>query len=76
LKERAIDFSNQGIARTHLIMLPAKPKAIFLGYFTLTNKILLIPRGAVSKSVEKRISKFGLLDTDTDSYSVNADLKM
>ncbi|MDR2162814.1 MAG: N-acetyltransferase [Clostridiales Family XIII bacterium] len=70
LKERAIDFSNRGIARTHLVMLRTVDTPILLGYFTLTNKILSIPCGAISKGIEKRLSRFGPLDENTDSYSV------
>lgn len=70
LKERAIDFSNRGIARTHLVMQPTDGAPLLLGYFTLTNKILTVPRNAISKSVEKRLARFGPLDNDSNSYSV------
>ncbi|MDR0854100.1 MAG: N-acetyltransferase [Clostridiales Family XIII bacterium] len=70
LKERAIDFSNRGVARTHLVIHPVQNKPQLLGYYTLTNKVLEVPRSAISKNVEKRLARFGLLDENTDTYSV------
>ncbi|MDR0876404.1 MAG: N-acetyltransferase [Clostridiales Family XIII bacterium] len=70
LKERAIDFSNRGVARTHLVTQPTDDALLLLGYYTITNKVLEVPRKAISKSVEKRLARFGLLDENTDTYSV------
>jgi hypothetical protein len=70
LKESAIDFSNRGVARTHLVIHPAQNKPQLLGYYTLTNKVLEVPCSTISKSIEKRLSRFGLLDKTTDTYSI------
>jgi hypothetical protein len=45
-----------------------------LGYFALTNKVLGIPRRYVSKTVEKRLSRFGVVDESTDSYAISMPL--
>jgi len=70
LKERAIDFSNQGIARTHLIMRESPSGLELLGYYALTNKVLTISPEGLSKSTKKRIERFGVLDAVTNIYHV------
>lgn len=74
LKNDAIDFSNRGIARTHLVVARCNSRPVLLGYFTLANKVLLVPRGAMSNTVEKRVSRFGPLNKSTDTYSIPAPL--
>jgi hypothetical protein len=70
IKSTAIGFSNQGIARTHLVMAEVDGSQALLGYFTLANKVLAVPREYLSKTVEKRLSKYGVLDETTGCYTV------
>lgn len=53
LKNSSIDFSNQGIAATHLIFILRENRASLVGYFTLVNKTLPIPKEQLSKTLEK-----------------------
>jgi hypothetical protein len=62
LRNNAIDFSNRGIARTHLVTGKIDDKDAILGYFTLANKILTISSNNLSKSMAKKIERFGLFD--------------
>jgi hypothetical protein len=70
LIENAIKFSNQGIAKTHLILRKTDDGVELLGYYSLANKVLSIPSEPLSKSLRKRIDRFGILDISSDSYNV------
>ena len=70
LKERSIDFSNKGIARTHLLVRGSGADLELLGYYTLSNKIAAIPNSSISNTTRKRLERFGVLDTKTDCYNV------
>lgn len=41
---KAIEFARQGIAQTQLVVTSYKDKPVLVGYFTLSNKVLEIPR--------------------------------
>ena len=62
LNDKAIEFSKQGIAATHLVFTSHKNKPVLIGYFTLANKFIFIPQKLFSKSkaLKKRIAKFGI----------------
>ncbi len=62
VSKRAVDFSLQGIAQTHLVYRLEEGMAHLVGFFTLTNKVLTIREGEVSKSLFKRFRRFGLYD--------------
>ena len=70
LKERSIDFSDKGIARTHLLVRGTGKDIEILGYYTLSNKIAVIPNGSISNTTRKRLERFGVLDAKTDSFNV------
>ena len=70
IKVRAIDFSKRGIARTHLVTCEISGEKVLLGYFTLTNKVLQVPLQYISKTISNKLSRFGLLDVKTKSYSL------
>jgi hypothetical protein len=70
LKKRAIDFSNKGIARTHLVLRETTDGFALLGYYALTNKILTISPDKISNSIKQRIERYGILDKITSIYSI------
>lgn len=74
LKTRAIDFSKQGIAATHLVFASYKEKPVIVGYFTLANKVLVIPSKQVSKTLSKRLLKFALKSENTKQYTLSCPL--
>ena len=60
LHERAIEFSKQGIAATHLIFTSYKNTPVLIGYFTLANKQIYISNSRLSNNFRKRVKKFGI----------------
>jgi hypothetical protein len=70
IKNDAIDFSNRGITQTHLVMGNADGAEVLLGYFALTNKVLPISPEHVSKSLLKKVSRFGIPDENTGIYNI------
>lgn len=74
LKIKAIEFAKQGIARTYLIFAPHNEKPVLVGYFTLAAKFFIISKDALSKSMRKKIIKFGQYDPDTERYIISAPL--
>jgi hypothetical protein len=59
LNDKAIEFSKQRIAATHLVFTSYKDKPVLIGYFTLANKFIFIPKKHLSNTLKKRIAKFG-----------------
>jgi hypothetical protein len=70
LKARALDFSARGIAQTHLVIGDVNGEAALLGYFTLTNKILMLSSDDLSKSMLRKVQLFGVHDEETGIYSI------
>lgn len=64
IRYKAIVFSQQGIARTHLIYWCNRADGWgetkeLVGYYTLASKSIVVHKNAVSKSIWKKVSKFG-----------------
>lgn len=74
LKDRAIEFSRQRIAATHLVFASYMDKHVLIGYFTLANKFIFIPQRLFNKSktLRKRIAKFGA--RQENGYSLSTPL--
>lgn len=75
LKEKAILFSRQGLSKTHLVFAPHKGRMILVGYFTLASKCFVVKKNSkISKSLLKRIAKFGRYYDEANQYIVSAPL--
>lgn len=77
LKNKAVSFSMQGWARTHLVFASYKSEWVLVGYFALSNKYITISSkvfGTKSNSLRKRIAKFATFDNDLKSYILSAPL--
>lgn len=75
LKHTAIEFANQGIASTYLIMASYQNKYVLVGYFSLANKIFCIDRDSFpNQTWRRRIAKFGQYDTTIKRYTLSAPL--
>ena len=59
LKHKAIAFAKQNVSQTHLVMAPHNNKMVIAGYFALANKSIMVSESKISKSLFKRICKFG-----------------
>lgn len=75
---KAIEFARQGIAQTQLVATSYKDKPVLVGYFTLSNKVLEIPRKNISKNVAKKVNCFAMARdarrSMTDNYMISAPL--
>lgn len=74
LKQKAVEFATQGIAATHLVFTTFRGNIVLIGYFTLANKVLTIPKNAISKSLKRRISKFGVYDQNVKAFNISCPL--
>lgn len=74
IRYKAIEFAKQNIAPTHLIFASYKNKIRLIAYFTLTIKSFNVSKSKLSKSLAKRISKFGRYDDNIKGYSISAPL--
>lgn len=71
LKEKAIVFDKQGWSRTHLIYTSYKGKNVLGAYFTLANKNFVVRNNThISKTLRKRIAKFGQYSNELGQYIV------
>ena len=70
LKNNAIQFSKEKKSVTYLII---DDKTFALtGYYAITHKSLSIPATGFSKTMLKRIEKFGVHDQSTNRYNIAA----
>ena len=74
LKKSAIPFAQQSITSTHLIFTSYKGELVLIAYYACANKILHVSRSSITKSLRKRISKFGMYNDDTKAYVIAAPL--
>lgn len=68
LKEKAILFSRQGIARTHLVFAGYKGKTVLIGYYALAYKPVEVKIDKLNSLWRKRLRTFATYDETTKSY--------
>lgn len=73
IQTKAINFSQQRLAMTYLVFANVEQLEI-VGYFTLANKFVSIPGDALSKTLQKRISKFSQYDEEQERFLVSMPL--
>ena len=71
LKFKAIEFSRQGLAQTHLVMASYRDKPVLVGYFALANKYISVNAGKISKTTKKRINKFSIWQPETSCQGLS-----
>ncbi|MBE6354555.1 hypothetical protein [Treponema sp.] len=69
LKNNAIDFTKRKISVTHLIL---DDNGQIVAYFTLTHKPSNISSLSLSKSAIKTLSRYAILDRDSNSFNISA----
>jgi hypothetical protein len=72
LHEKAIEFSKQGLAGTHLIFCSYKSKLVLIAYFSIANKFFQVRKGDLSETSRKKVAKFGNYDPIMRKYTVNS----
>ncbi len=75
LRSKAIEFSKQGIAQTHLVFASYKGALVLAGYFTLALKEIVVPKKAVlSANWRRRIRRFAIQSGVDEGYHIPAPL--
>lgn len=77
LREKAISFSKQGWAQTHLVMASYQQHPVLVGYFALANKYITISSKVFqsrSGTLRRRINKFATYNPEIKSYVLAAPL--
>ena len=70
IHKKAIPFAEQHIAMTFLVFSKQNNQTLLIGYYTLTNKIVSIPKKVLSRAMQKRIKKFSQCDEKEDCYMI------
>jgi len=70
LKEKAVDFSKLHYSRTFLVFMSYKNQPALVGYFTLANKSIVIPKKVLSANWQRRITRYAQYNADSKAYSL------
>ena len=74
LRVKAFEFSKQGITQTHLVFASYQSVPVLVGYYSLTNKVIIVRKSTLSATSAKKIAKFGTFNDQSHSYVVPAPL--
>lgn len=74
LKEKAIVFSKQDIARTYIVTSQYREQEVIVGYFAITNKVTNIKKVKLSGTKRKKLLKFAIYDKESKSYNISLPL--
>lgn len=74
LHSKAIEFSRQGLSKTHLVFTSKDDKCILVGYYCLASKPVIIDKSALSKTLQKKVNKFTIYDSYSRRYVTSASL--
>ena len=74
IRDKAIVFAKQGWAATHLVFASYKDTLVLVGYFTLVTKVIMIYKANMSKTLQKKISRFSQPDVSMKRYIMSAPL--
>lgn len=74
LRTKAIEFSKQGFAQTHLVLASYKKEQVLVGYFSLASKYVTISEKALTNSLRKRLRYFATYDSRVHCFCLSAPL--
>lgn len=74
LKQKAIEFDRQALARTYLVFASYREKWVLAGYFAIAQKTLSVLKKSLSYNLRKRINKFAVFNPETESYLISSPL--
>lgn len=76
LRDRAIEFSRQGLAKTTLVYWVSddETEKYLVGYFTVASKYLCVSKDSISKSLAKKMNSHGTFAPNTRKYIVPSPL--
>ena len=70
LTNNALEFNKQRVAITYLVFYIENEEAKFVGYYTLANKCVSVPLKNISKTMQKKISKFAQYDESGQNFQL------
>lgn len=74
IHNKAVEFARQRIAITFLVFKETETNSAFVGYYTLANKFVSIASAHLSKTLQKKISKFSQYDDSLERFMVSMPL--
>ena len=75
LRHKAIQFSKQGLAKTHLVFASYRDQYVLVGYFSLANKTLFISdKKQLGRNLRSRLNKFSVWMPETKMRILSAPL--
>ena len=76
IKDKAIEFSKRTTAKTHLVFWQTDDKKYreFVGYYTITSKVITVDRNILSSTEAKKLKNQGVYDESKQEYTVSAPL--
>jgi hypothetical protein len=74
IRNRAIEFSKQAITRTHLVYVSHKKEKVLVAYFALCQKCILLKKDVLSKTLQRRVAKFGSYIPECQGFMIGAPL--
>ena len=72
LKKKAIMFSRQGVAQTHLVFYVKNGEKYLVGYFALAIKLFDIELKNLSYGLRRRLKRFVIYDRQAKVYRMSA----
>ena len=72
LRNKAIEFMKNGFSGTYLVFVSYKNEPKLVGYYALANKTISVKRGILSKTFQKRLSRFGTYVSNSKRYTLAA----
>lgn len=74
LKQKAIEFSKQDIARTFLVTMPHKGENVIVGYFSIANKTTEVSKNMFKGKSKKRFLRFAMYRPEYERYCISLPL--
>lgn len=75
LHNNAILSEKQGFSVTRLVFASYKKEPVLVGYYTLANKVIVISKSCrISKTLKKRLNRFGTYNQDLQQREIPAPL--
>lgn len=73
VRNKAIDFMKRKLAVTYLVMKKMdEEKSVLVGIYALSHKAIEITNTNISNTTRKKLSRYAVLDKDTDKYNISA----
>ena len=70
IRSKAIEFSKQGIAATHLVFASYQDQVVLVGYYALANKPVCIKGSELNSNWRSKMSRFAKYDVDSKRYYI------